>query len=240
MKKMHVLLTRPVDEAQRSAAHLRRLGHEPLIAPMLHIEALPQADIGDGPFAAVLMTSGNAARALKDHPRRDELIKLTVFAVGRQTADAARRAGFADVVSADGDSADLEALIAARFPAAALPFLYLAGNDIARDLGGALSARGLGVETVVLYRALAATVFSDEARAALKAGRVDAALHYSRRSTVIFVDCARACGLLPEIGGLLHVCLSERAAGPLREAGAARIRIAARREEAAMIELLES
>lgn len=235
---MRILLTRPQDEAERSAETLRALGHEPLIAPVLRIEAMPQADLGEGPFAALLMTSGNAARILQDHPRRAELLRLPVFAVGQKTAQAAQRAGCADVVSADGDSADLLRLIAARLPETSLPLLYLAGSDISRDLGSALSARGLKVRTVVVYRARAATALSEAAELALKAHSVNAALHYSRRSSAIFIECARAAGLLPEINALIHVCLSERAAEPLRQAGARDIRIAARRDEAALIECL--
>lgn len=238
MSVVRVLLTRPLDEAERTADTLRRLGHEALIAPVLRIEPLPEARIGEGPFTAVLLTSGNAARAIAAHPRGGALTRLPVFAVGGKTAEAARTAGFSDVVSADGDAESLLALIAERIPASSRPLLYLAGSDIARDLGGALAARGLKVETVVLYRAVAAEALPEAAAAALRAGAVGAALHYSRRSAAIFVDCAAAAGLLPQVGALMHCCLSERASEPLRGIGAADIRIASAPGEAALIGLL--
>ncbi len=50
---------------------------------------------------AILATSANGVRALA---RRSRARDLPVFAVGPQTAEAAREAGFANVKSADGDA----------------------------------------------------------------------------------------------------------------------------------------
>jgi uroporphyrinogen-III synthase len=72
--------------------------------------------------------------------------------------------------------------------------------------------------------------------AALEQGRIDGVLHFSRRSVENFVDCSRDVikqALLPE-----HYCLSERAAEPLRIAGATRIRVAARPDEASLLALV--
>ena len=69
-----------------------------MLAPLLRIEAVPDADLGAPPWAAILITSANGARALAGHPRRGELLALPVLAVGRSSADAARAAGFADVI----------------------------------------------------------------------------------------------------------------------------------------------
>lgn len=217
---------------------LRERGHDVLFAPMLEIENLPAADFGRGPWCAVLMTSGNAARALSSHPRRDEITRLRCFAVGRQTAEASRRAGFADVTSADGDGGDLAQLATRELPDASLPLLYLAGDDRARDLSAELAPSGLSLETVVVYRAAAAQRFEPEIVSALMAGAIDGALHYSRRSAGIFVACARAAGLVEAASKLRHFCLSERAAEPLAEIGAARVFIAAGRDEKAMLELI--
>jgi uroporphyrinogen-III synthase len=116
--------------------------------------------------------------------------------------------------------------------------LYLAGNDRARDLAGDLAASGIKVETVVVYRATAAPHFADDIQGALAGGRIDGVLHFSRRSTAIFVDCARAGGLLQRIRALTHFCLSDRAAAPLRDAEAGDIRVAPQPDEAALIDLL--
>lgn len=235
---MRILLTRPVPESERTAQHLAALGHTSLIAPMLNIEAVADAAIGPGPWGAVLMTSGNAARALTAHPRCTDLLALRCFAVGAQTAKAARETGFAEVVSADGDGGDLARRVQQDIGASDLPLLYLAGNDLARDLAGELRRQGLRVETVVVYRAVAAQSLPHDVMQALGAGRIDAVLHYSRRSAAIFLDCARASGVLPAVLTLAHCCLSERASEPVRAAGAASVHVASRPDEPALLDLL--
>lgn len=235
---MRILVTRPDDEAQRTAEALRALGHEPVVAPVLRIVARPDVDLGAGPWDAVLMTSGNAARALAQHPRCDELKGLPLFVVGPQTAAAARAQGFSDVTASEGDSAALMRLVRERCQNPALRLLYLAGNDVARDLAGDLRACGLGITAVVVYHAIAAISLPDEVKAALQNGAIDGAVHYSRRSASIFVDCAAADGLVPQIRALRHFCLSARSSEPLQEIGAPDIRIAAKPASAALMDLL--
>ena len=67
---MRLLVTRPEPDNVRTAAALRAKGHEVVLAPLLHIEAVADADLGAPPWAAILLTSANGARAIADHPRR--------------------------------------------------------------------------------------------------------------------------------------------------------------------------
>jgi uroporphyrinogen-III synthase len=233
---MRLLITRPEPDNERTAAALRALGHEVMLAPLLRIEAVADADLGAPPWAAVLLTSANGARAIASHPRLGDLLGLPVLAVGGGTANAAREAGFADVISADGDARDLARLAAERFAGSHRPLLYLAGEDRSGDLAGGLMARGLSVRTVVIYRAAKASSFPPAVRAALEQGRIDGVLHFSRRSVENFVDCSR--DVIKQALLLEHYCLSERAAEPLRLAGATRIRVAAHPDEASLLALV--
>ncbi len=233
---MRLLVTRPEPDGERSAAALRERGHDVMLAPLLRIEPIPDADLGAGPWAAILITSANGARAAAAHPRRQELLALPVMAVGRSSAEAARAAGFTDVASAEGDGRDLVRRVAARFVGRPAPLLYLAGQDRARDLVGELGAFGIAVRIAVVYRAVKAASLPADARAALLAGTIDAVVHFSRRSVEAYLDCGR--DLLAEALAPAHYCLSARAAEPLRAAGAAEIRIAARPDEAALLDLV--
>ena len=235
---MRLLLTRPVFEAERTAAALRARGHEVTLAPMLEIENISDVSTGAGPWSAVLMTSGNAARAIAAHPQRDRFASLRCFAVGAQTAAAARLAGFNEVVSPNGDGGDLAKVILRHLAGDAAPLLYLAGDDRARDMAAELAPAGLRLEIVVVYRAKAAARFATEINDGLRANRFDGVLHYSRRSTEIFVACARAADVMAAAAGLKHFCLSRRASEPLSDIGATHIAIAARPDEAAMLELI--
>src|SRR3954468_1058535 len=70
---MRFLVTRPEPDNERTAAELRTRSHEVMLAPLLHIEAVANADLGAPPWAALLLTSANGARAVERHPRRFEL-----------------------------------------------------------------------------------------------------------------------------------------------------------------------
>ncbi len=236
---MRLLVTRPEPDAERTAAALRARGHEVVIAPLLRIEAIEDAEIGSGPWAAILVTSANAAPAVVQHERFAELRSLPAFAVGERSAQAMRAAGFADVTSADGKVGDLARLVAQRTKPGA-PLLYLAGANRSGDLAGDLSAHGFMVRTTVIYRAVAVAVLPRAAADAL-AGGIDGVLHFSRRSAEAFLVATHGAGLHEEaVKKPIHFCLSAQVAEPLAQAGAADIRIAPRPVEAAMIELILS
>jgi uroporphyrinogen-III synthase len=233
---VRLLLTRPEPDAQRTAAALRAQGHDVITTPLLRIAPAADVQIGAGPWAAILITSANAAHAVAMHARATPLRALPVFAVGRRSADAMAAAGFAEVTSADGNVSDLVRLVAARLQPA-VRLLYLAGEDRSGDLAGDLHARGFAVETVVIYRAIATPNLPPAAALAL-AGGIDGVLHFSRRSAEVFVDAARAAGVLESALRTAHFCLSAPIAEPLAQAGAADIRIAERPNEAVLLALI--
>jgi len=233
---MRILLTRPEADAARTATALRAQGHEAIVAPLLAIEIVPNADLGTGPWVAIAVTSANAVRAIAGHKRRDELRRLPVFTVGAHSAQGMRDIGFADVISADGNVDDLARLIATRAPQGAR-LLYLAGEERSGDLAGTLRAQAFTVGTALVYRVVAAEHLPPHAITALAAG-IDAVLHFSRRSAEAYVSAARNSGLIEAaITKPAHICLSGRIAAALSAAGAVRIRVAARPDEAAMIAL---
>jgi len=229
---MRILVTRPEPDNARTAAALRARGHAPVLAPLLRVERIA-ADLGAGPFAAVLLTSANAARAIAAHPRRDQLLGLPLFAVGEASAEAARAAGFRDVHAAGGDAAALVRLVAEAMPRAAHPLLYLAGADRAADIVGALAERQLTVRLAVIYRAVAQALPA-AAAAALRSGAIDAVLHFSRRSALLY--CEAAAGLGPQALAPRHYCLAEPVAAALRDAGATQVTVAPRPDEAALLQ----
>ena len=232
---MRLLVTRPEPDGARTAAALRAQRHDVVLAPVLRVELLADADLGAGPWTAILITSANGARAAAAHARHRELLSLPVMAVGQASAAAARAAGFADVTSADGDGRDLVGQVAARFVGRPQPLLYLAGEDRARDLVGELGGFGVAVRIAVVYRAAKASLPA-EAAAALQAGQIDAAVHFSRRSAEAYLELTRE-GLDRALKPI-HFCLAAAAAAPLRAAGAMDVRIAARPDETALIELI--
>ncbi len=233
---MRILVTRSQPQAAQTAADLRARGHEPIIAPLFEMERLADVDPKTGPWDAILLTSANGLWGIVSFAHDKKWHGIPVFAVGDVTAKAAREMRFADVTSAGGNVNDLVNLVATRLqPPARL--LYLAGEERAGDLAGALRAKNFEVDLVVVYRFLTVQCLPEPAAAAL-AGEIDAVLHFSRASAEDFLKAARGSNLLEAaLTKPVHFCLSEQVAAPLRRAGAARIQVAAQPTQDALLEL---
>jgi uroporphyrinogen-III synthase len=236
-KSMRLVVTRPLEDSERSATALRARGYDVLIAPLLRIEPVP---VKLSPsWGGVVVTSANAPAAVAALPVRDALVRLPLYAVGQRSAAAARDAGFTEVRSAGGDVRDLIRLLLSSRADAAGPLLYLAGEDRAADLASELTARGIAAEMAVVYRAAAAP-FPEALIAALTGGVVDAVLHYSRRSADTYVTGAAHANIAKPALAVRHYCLSAPIAEPLVAAGAAHIAIAARPDETALFATLDA
>jgi len=234
---VRILVTRPEPDGERTAQKLHARGCDVLLGPILRIRHLEEADLGAGPWDAVAMTSANAAHAIERHSRRLEVTRLPVMTVGRRTAEAARAVGFTDIASAKGNEQALAHLIGGNV-GRGNKILYLAGEDRAGDLATAVAPHGVRVETIVVYRAVPADRLPEPATAALRAGEVSGVLHFSRRSAVIYLDCARAAGVLDSALRPFHYCLSQAVAAPLMAAGATRVVVAQSPEENALLDLV--
>jgi uroporphyrinogen-III synthase len=232
---MRLLVTRPDPDGERTAGALRARGHSVLLSPLLRMEIVP-ATWPDQDYAAVVLTSANAARAIQVHAQRGRLTLLPMFAVGPHTAEAAHKAGFSDVQCANGNKEDLAKLLSTRFGLDDPPILYLASEDRAGDLELASSAAR--VITAEVYRMAKTQSFPAEVISALCQRQIDGVLHYSRRSAQTYIHCAGAAGITDRALGPTHYCLSPQVAGPLAVAGAVGIQIAPRPNETALIELV--
>ena len=156
---------------------------------------MADAEIGTGPWAAILVTSANAARAIAAHKRLAELQALPVLAVGERSAQAMRAVGFADVSSAEGAAGDLARLAAERLKRGA-SLLYLAGADRSGDIAAILRHKTFWSVRQWFIALSRQNVVPPAAAEALAAG-IDGVLHFSRRSAETYVNVTRASRPLP-------------------------------------------
>ncbi len=240
---MAVLVTRPHPDAEGTASVLRAKGLEVLLAPMLRFEPVAFHDDEDARYGAVIVTSANALRGIEPHLAGSRLLKLPLFAVGAHTALAAQSAGFDNVIPASGDAASLRDFVLASVKAKELKkastLLYLAGADLARDLAGELGERGFTVVTHTTYRMIPVPNLPREACDAFAASRIEAVLHYSRRSARAFLEAARAGGVEISALAIPQCCISGAVASVVRDAGAAQVVVAASPDEIALFEVLD-
>jgi uroporphyrinogen-III synthase len=222
-----VWVTRAQPGAAATAARLRALGYEPLVAPLLEVRALPGGPIDLAGVAALAFTSANgvAAFAARSNERG-----LPVFAVGDATAVAARKAGFVSVTSSDGDVAALAATIAAH-TAFAGDVLHPGPTEPAGDLIGALAGLGVPARALTVYETVSRA--PDEATAA-RIPDLAAVLVHSPKAARALADHL-ADHPAPKLAAL---CLSEAVAAPLRAGGFGAVSVAAEPNEAALLALI--
>jgi uroporphyrinogen-III synthase len=228
---MRILVTRPLEDGREIAARLAERGHQPLLAPLLtpRFHDGPEPDFAD--VQAVLATSANGIRALS---RRTARRDLSIFAVGPQTAQEARKADFTDVRSADGDAGTL-AEATRRWASPAAILVHVCAEDAPGTLAENLGASGYTVRRCALYAIEPASCLPAEAKAALQEGALDAAMFFSPRTARIFAALADS---LP-VQGLAAFCISPVTAQALSPMVFARVAVAARPNQDAMLALLE-
>jgi uroporphyrinogen-III synthase len=173
-----------------------------------------------------------------DHPSLAAWRKLRLFAVGEATAEMARQIGFTNILVADGDGASLRDLVIAKLKKGNT-LCYLAGEVLSRDLAGELEARGYTVVTHAAYRMVQVPELAPDAVAAFNADRIEAVLHFSRRSARAFFDAARGSGIEISALALPHCCISDAVAAVARDAGAGRIAVARAPDEKSTLDTLE-
>jgi uroporphyrinogen-III synthase len=164
---MAVVLTRPLQEAERWAASLREHGIESLLLPLLAIAApaddgrLRQAALEADGYAAVMFVSANAvqgffacapafqkARAWAPGPATQEALRAAAVPPGRIDAPAADAAQF--------DSESLWLQVREQLHAGDRLLLVRGGDAAGRSQGRdwlvqQLAMRGVAVDTVVAY-----------------------------------------------------------------------------------------
>ena len=177
---MRLLVTRPEPDATRTARSLARA--RPRRAGRAAAARRKRSRRSSaGPYAAVLMTSANAARALPRTRVAASCTRLPCFTVGDRTRRGGARGRLRAMWNRPTARSPISCdLVAARFAGQPPRLLYLAGEDRAGDLAGDLATRGIAVETAVIYRAVAAGTLPAELVQALSAEQLDGALHYSR------------------------------------------------------------
>lgn len=215
---MRVWVTRAEPGAARTAERLRSLGHEPLVAPLLQVEHLPQVVDLSG-VSALTFTSPNGVAAFS---RVSAERGLPVFAVGDATAKAARDEGFATIYSAAGDLPALAALLRMQPPNGVV--LAPGPEEPSGDLQ-ALAAP-VQVRPLVLYRTVATLAQPPETWDAVT-------IHSARAARQLGVKVGQG-----QAEGRLACAISAQAAAPIADLPFAAIRIAASPDEDALLEAL--
>lgn len=175
-----IAVLRPEPGNAATVARVRAAGQDAIALPLFAVRALDWAVRDPAAFDGVLFTSANAAR--HGGPGLARLTALPAFAVGEETAGAARAAGF-DVMASG--AADAAAILAVATAHGCRRLLHLGGRERSIVVGPPVSA------AIAVYASEALTI--GRAELAPLAGSV-ALLHSAR--------AARRLGALIDAAGV--------------------------------------
>ena len=242
---MKILLTRPLEHTENSAARLAAAGLSAVILPLLRYVPVDEDAIPKRIFDAVIFTSAAAPGILigrSDFSLAEITNSNRAYCVGSTTAAAAVAAGFEAVVP---DRADTGGLIAAlrddisggRLPARPL-LLHASGRDISSDLAPSLPEVELA--RIVIYEAQPVDPGRDRLAAALDEAANGAVFLYSPRSAGQIAHLCEKYDLVERLCGLTMVGISEKVAQTMPKWPNAHIVVAERPDEASMIAALSA
>jgi uroporphyrinogen-III synthase len=210
---MRFLLTRPAIESDALDKKLSELGHNVLIDPLMTIHNMPLNNCTLDQYQAIIFTSANGVRSF--HTQKGPL-NIPLFVVGDKTAVAAKKAGFTDVRSADGDVKKLALLLKKTLIAENGPLLYLSAAHISHDLEKLLNDTSFIIDRHITYEVKAAPSMNKKSIAALENGEVDFIPFYSKRSALIFIDMINKNNLQHCTSTITALALSPALEGALK------------------------
>lgn len=235
MAAAEILVTRPRADAEVLAAELAGRGYTPILAPLLKILPCPQVVPDLEGVQALVFTSANGLRVFAKTSRER---RLPVYTVGPGTRMAAEAAGFRQVAAAEGEVKSLAAKLLQELSPQDGRILHLSGAAVAGDLVGELGAAGFRAERTVLYDARAAERLPEAAADALAGRTLDATVFFSPRTAKTFVRLVQEAGLVEACTSVRAYCLSDAVAGALTPLVFAEVRVAARPDGQALLDLL--
>lgn len=239
---MRVILTRPAHANERTALKLTALGHEPLLLPLT--EPVHDGDAALRALAhskgAIAVTSAEAIRVLgalgtklKPHLQRP------LFAVGRSTADAAAKIGFANTCCSDGGGRELADLIdRQRALLVGLPLTYLAGSPRAEWFEARLDEHQIAATPVEVYRMRDANPGEAVLRRLFVEQKADAVLLYSSHTARLLFGLTALPEFQASLRSMRFYCLSQQIAAAIPPALRPQAVVAAQPTEASLLGLI--
>jgi uroporphyrinogen-III synthase len=227
--RSQVALFRERNDANASAARLRRLGFAVACLPVIEIRTRPVKPQRSR-YDATVATSDKAF--MNDGPLDKS---LPLYVVGARTGRVAQARGWR-LASPPAPDADrlVKILTGALKPQASV--LYLAGRDRKEVVETALRET-FALEVVEAYAAEAREAWRPSEARTLES--CVAALHYSRRSAELAAAFAKTAGVMARFLDLNHVCISRDVAEPLQALGVSRVAIGETPDEAGLFRRLQ-
>lgn len=214
-----IVVTRPPDQSRQLVADLRQAGARVIAAPTISIVAARSAaltralkDLAAGEYSWITLTSRATVTMLAERLDSPTQVRADVAVIGDGTAAAFRR--WARRAPTLQPSTFTTAALARAFPRGRGRVMCARADIAPAGLEDALAAKGWTPERVDAYRTRFARSLPPDARAAFRAGEVDAVTFTSASTVRGFVSALGAVRGTPKV-----VCIGPVTAKQARAVG---------------------
>jgi uroporphyrinogen-III synthase len=181
---MHILLTRPLEDCVELILKFKSLGHQVSHLPLLKIDKIKHDVINFEEYKGIIFTSANAVKFL-DTKKVDK--EILCFCVGSATEKKARSLGFQNVISAEGNVANLKELVLQNFDIKYGKLIYISGETISVDLDQQLIKEGYDIKRITNYSTNHNEKFDENFIKLLNTNMPDIVYVYSQNSSISFL-----------------------------------------------------
>ena len=213
MSKIWLTRTRPA--ADDSAQAWRAAEFNPIVEPLLEIEAVEHDQIPKD--AVIIFTSKNAVDHIVCGGQR-------AICVGDATAEKATAAGYRDVVSVDGTSEDVTQWVSENL-SKTQAICHVSGWHVRGSIIEDLAALGFSAQRIEVYRSSPSPTWPDESFSSV--------VFYSPLAAHTFAEVA--IDMVKDLSRLTAICISEATADELSGLALKSILIAKRPREDELI-----
>ena len=182
---MHILLTRPLDDSVEMISKFKSLGHQISHLPLLSVDQVDHKQINFSDFKGIIFTSANAVKFLD---LKNINKNILCFCVGNATERKVRKAGFQNLIAAEGNVENLKELILQNFDQKDGKLVYLSGQEISFDLDQQLSREGYEIKRIANYKTNHIQKFDENFVKELKLKIPDMVYVYSQNSAESFLN----------------------------------------------------
>jgi uroporphyrinogen-III synthase len=211
---MHILLTRPLEDCHEMILRFQSLNHEVSHLPLINIEGLKYESFNSFDFKGIIFTSANAIKFLNT---KDIDKKIICFCVGSATEKKARRFGFQNIFTADGNVDNLKELILLNFNSSDGKLLYVGGEIVSGNLDYKLISEGYNIKKIVNYRANPIEKYNQNFIEKLKLKMPEIVYIYSQNSAINFLKVIKDYQLETLWKNTNLMCIGEKTSSILNE-----------------------
>ena len=211
---MHILLTRPLEDSKDLIVKFKSLGHSVSHLPVIEIKKIEHEELNYSEYKGIIFTSSNAVKNLNS---KNIDKKIYCFCVGSVTEKFAKKNGYQNIYSADGNVNNLKEIILQNYINKKDKLLYVSGEIISSNLDKDLISEGYSVKRLVNYSVKPVEIFEENFIKQLKSSMPEIVYVYSENSAKNFLNVIKKYELVDYWMNTNLMCIGEKTSAVLNE-----------------------